>query len=96
MCATYDDEVDHVTLTTFYSAPVPVFALRITPFALLLVQLSIGDLAVVGRLNNFRNGAVAGTPTTIVDDYPLLISLIERVMAEPKIAAYMEALPEKK
>lgn len=59
------------------------------------MQLFIGDLAIVGRLNNFRYGAIAGTPTTIVDGYPLLMSLIERVMADPKIMAYMEALPEK-
>lgn len=60
------------------------------------MQLSIGDLAVVSMLNNFRDGAVQGTPTTIVDEYPLLMSLIETVMAEPKIAAYMEARPKKK
>ena len=54
------------------------------------LQLSIGDIAVVARLNWFRND-LDGVPPTIVDGYPLLLSLIDRVMSEPKIVAYMEA-----
>lgn len=32
-----------------------------------------------------------GIPTTIINDYPLLSALVDRVCAEPKIAAYHEA-----
>lgn len=58
-------------------------------------QLSIGDIAVVARLNWLRDGSLDGIPATIADGYPLLLSLVDRVMAEPKIAAYVEALPKK-
>ena len=51
-------------------------------------QLSIGDIAVVARLVWLKEGSLEGIPTTIVDEYPLLCALIERVNAEPKIAAY--------
>ena len=51
-------------------------------------QLSIGDIAVVARLSWLKEGSLEGIPTTIVDEYPLLCALLERVNAEPKIAAY--------
>ena len=51
-------------------------------------QLSIGDIAVVARLVWLKDGSLDGIPTTIVDEYPLLSALIERVNAEPKIVAY--------
>eukprot|EP00752_Nemacystus_decipiens_P001600 g1560.t1 len=57
-------------------------------------KLSIGDIAIVSRLNWFRTD-LDGVPPTIVDGYPLLLSLIDRVMAEPNIVAYTEALPKK-
>lgn len=59
------------------------------------MQLSIGDIAVVARLNWIKGGTLDGIPTAIVDAYPLLSSLVERVMAEPKIVAYREARPKK-
>lgn len=59
------------------------------------VQLSIGDIAVVARLNWIRGGSLDGIPATIADGYPLLVSLVDRVTAEPKIVAYMETLPKK-
>eukprot|EP00178_Gracilaria_changii_P010574 TRINITY_DN30783_c0_g1_i1.p1 TRINITY_DN30783_c0_g1~~TRINITY_DN30783_c0_g1_i1.p1 ORF type:complete len:231 (+),score=31.69 TRINITY_DN30783_c0_g1_i1:73-693(+) len=58
-------------------------------------KLSIGDIAIVARLNWIRDGSLDGIPTTIADGYPLLMSLVDRVMAEPKIVAYMEARPKK-
>ncbi|CAN0392143.1 unnamed protein product [Pylaiella littoralis] len=58
-------------------------------------KLSIGDVAIVARLNWIKDGSLDGIPTTIVDDFPLLSSLIERVMAEPKIVAYLESKPKK-
>eukprot|EP00903_Cladosiphon_okamuranus_P014129 g13131.t1 len=58
-------------------------------------KLSVGDIAVVARLNWIRNGSLDGIPTTIADGYPLLLSLVDRVMAEPKIVAYMESRPKK-
>ena len=63
--------------------------------SLSFVQLSIGDIAVVARINWIREGSLDGIPTTIVDGYPLLLSLVDRVMAEPKIVAYMAARPQK-
>ena len=57
-------------------------------------QLSIGDIAVVARLVWLNEGSLEGIPTTIVDEYPLLSSLIERVNAEPKIAAYHQKRAE--
>ncbi|CAM9910824.1 unnamed protein product, partial [Sphacelaria rigidula] len=56
-------------------------------------RLSIGDIAVVARLLWLKEGrpSLEGIPTTIVDDYPLLTALVERVCAEPRIAAYREA-----
>nr|WEU39134.1 glutathione S-transferase [Saccharina japonica] len=51
-------------------------------------KLSIGDIAIVARLAWLTDGSVQGIPTTIVDEYPLLSALVERVNAEPKIAAY--------
>lgn len=69
---------------------IPSLFLRIVPF----VQLSIGDIAVVARVNWVRNGSLDGIPTTIADGYPLLLSLVDRVMAEPKIVAYMAARPK--
>lgn len=54
------------------------------------VQLSIGDIAVVARLTWLAHGSLDGIPTTILDDYPLLSALVERVNAEPKIAAYVQ------
>lgn len=59
------------------------------------MQLSIGDIAVVARLNWIRGGSLDGIPTTIADSCPLLLSLVDRVMAEPKIVAYMESRPKK-
>ncbi|CAM9191321.1 unnamed protein product [Scytosiphon promiscuus] len=52
-------------------------------------QLSIGDIAVVARLNWIKTGSFEGIPPSVVDDFPLLSSLMERVMAEPRIAEYM-------
>eukprot|EP00904_Undaria_pinnatifida_P006911 jgi/Undpi1/334/HiC_scaffold_1.g00330.m1 len=57
-------------------------------------KLSIGDIAVVARLVWLNEGSIDGIPTTIVDDYPLLSSLIKRVNAEPKIAAYHQKRAE--
>lgn len=51
-------------------------------------QLSIGDIAIAARLVRLNGGSLRGIPTTVVDEYPLLSALIERVYAEPKIAAY--------
>ncbi|CAN0280229.1 unnamed protein product, partial [Hapterophycus canaliculatus] len=59
-------------------------------------QLSIGDIAVVARLNWIKTGSLEGIPPTIVDGSPLLSSLVERVMAEPRIATYMESRIKKK
>ncbi|CAM9587551.1 unnamed protein product [Sphacelaria rigidula] len=59
-------------------------------------KLSIGDIAVVCRLVWMKKGVLDGIPATIVDDYPLLTSLVERVSSEPKIVAYQNALLEKK
>ncbi|CAM9191170.1 unnamed protein product [Scytosiphon promiscuus] len=58
-------------------------------------HLSIGDIAIVARLNWLKAGVLDGIPSTIVDGSPLLSSLVERVMAEPRIAAYMETRPKK-
>ena len=58
------------------------------------MQLSVGDIAIVARMNWIREGSLDGIPTTIADGYPLLLSLVDRVMAEPKIVAYMEARPQ--
>lgn len=60
-----------------------------------VVQLSIADISVVARLNWIRGGSLDGIATTIADGFPLLVSLVDRVMAEPKIVAYMEARPKK-
>ncbi|CAM9459648.1 unnamed protein product [Ascophyllum nodosum] len=57
-------------------------------------KLSIGDIAVVARLNWLKDGTLEAVPTTIVDDYPLLSALVDRVMSEPRIVAYVEKLPE--
>ncbi|CAM9421625.1 unnamed protein product [Laminaria digitata] len=57
-------------------------------------KLSIGDIAVVARLVWLKNGSLDGIPTTIVDEYPLLSALIERVNAEPNIAAYHQKRAE--
>lgn len=35
-----------------------------------------------------KRGKLDGIPATIVTDYPLLQALVERVCAEPRIAAY--------
>nr|WEU39133.1 glutathione S-transferase [Saccharina japonica] len=53
-------------------------------------KLSIGDIAVVARLAWLEEGSLDGIPATIVDEYPLLSALVERVNAEPKIAAYLQ------
>lgn len=50
---------------------------------------------MVARLNWLRNGSLDGIPATIVDGHPLLVSLVDRVMAEPKIVAYLAARPKK-
>ncbi|CAM9234343.1 unnamed protein product, partial [Hapterophycus canaliculatus] len=57
--------------------------------------LSIADIAIVARLNWLKTGVLEGIPPTIVDGSPLLSSLVERVMAEPRIVAYMESRPKK-
>ena len=61
------------------------------PLSLNVSQLSIGDIAVVARLNWLKTGTLDGIPATIVDECPLLSALVDRVMAEPKIVAYLEA-----
>ncbi|CAM9191246.1 unnamed protein product [Scytosiphon promiscuus] len=58
-------------------------------------KLSIGDIAVVARLNWIKTGTLEDIPPTIVDGSSLLSSLVERVMAEPKIAAYMKSRTKK-
>ncbi|CAM9459718.1 unnamed protein product [Ascophyllum nodosum] len=57
-------------------------------------KLSIGDIAVVARLNWLKDGTLEAVPTTIVDGYPLLSALVDRVMSEPRIVDYVEKLPE--
>ncbi|CAM9519957.1 unnamed protein product, partial [Laminaria digitata] len=57
-------------------------------------QLSIGDIAVVARLVWLKEGSLDGIPTSIVDEYPLLSALIERVNAEPNIAKYHQERSE--
>nr|UZD11052.1 glutathione s-transferase 2 [Macrocystis pyrifera] len=57
-------------------------------------KLSIGDIAVVARLVWLKDGSLDGIPATIVDEYPLLSALVERVKAEPKIVAYHEKRSE--
>ncbi|CAN0530243.1 unnamed protein product, partial [Scytosiphon promiscuus] len=57
--------------------------------------LSIGDIAVVTRLNWIKTGSLEGIPPSVVDGFPLLSSLMERVMAEPRIAEYMESRSKK-
>ena len=57
-------------------------------------QLSTADIAVVARLNWLKDGTLEAVPTTIVDGYPLLSALVDRVMSEPRIVAYVEKLPE--
>lgn len=58
-------------------------------------QLSIGDIVIVARLLWLKGGTpkLAGIPTTVVDDYPLLAALVDRVCAEPGIAAYRRSKP---
>ncbi|CAM9453423.1 unnamed protein product, partial [Ectocarpus sp. 12 AP-2014] len=58
-------------------------------------KLSIGDIAVVARLNWLTDGTFEGVPSTLLEEFPLLSSLVQRVMAEPRIAAYMEERPKK-
>ena len=43
---------------------------------------------MVARLNWLKDGTLEGIPTAIVDEYPLLSALVDRVMSEPRIAAY--------
>nr|ABR09272.1 glutathione S-transferase 2 [Laminaria digitata] len=57
-------------------------------------KLSIGDIAVVARLVWLKEGSLDGIPTSIVDEYPLLSALIERVNAEPNIAKYHQERSE--
>lgn len=57
----------------------------------LVLQLSIGDIVVVARLNWLKTGSLDGIPATIVDGYPLLAALVESVMAEPRIVEYTVA-----
>lgn len=54
-------------------------------------QLSIGDIAISRTMTWLKSGVLDGIPSTIVDDYPLLCALRERVMSEPKIVAYVES-----
>lgn len=42
-------------------------------------------------MNWLKSGTIDGVPAAIVDGYPLLCSLRERVMAEPKIVAYLDS-----
>ena len=46
---------------------------------------------MVARLNWLKDGTLEGIPTTVVDEYPLLSALVDRVMSEPRIAAYYGA-----
>lgn len=50
------------------------------------LQLSIGDLVVVCRLQLF--GYLEGFPSDLLDSYPLLLALVERVESEPRIVSY--------
>lgn len=55
--------------------------------------MSVGDIAVVCRLEWIKKGYVEGAPTDMmVDDYPLLSALFDRVYAEPRIASFREKL----
>ena len=45
---------------------------------------------MVARLNWLKDGTLVGIPRTVVDEYPLLSALVDRVMSEPRIAAYYE------
>ncbi|CAB1097970.1 unnamed protein product [Ectocarpus sp. CCAP 1310/34] len=58
-------------------------------------KLSIGDIAVVARLNWLTDGTFEGVPSTLLEEFPLLSSLVQRIMAEPRIVAYMEGRPKK-
>ncbi|CBN74506.1 Glutathione S-transferase [Ectocarpus siliculosus] len=59
-------------------------------------KLSIGDIAVVARLNWLTDGTFdESVPSAILEEFPLLSSLVQRVMAEPRIVAYMEERPKK-
>lgn len=61
----------------------------------LRLQLSIGDIAVVCRLKWLKRGALDAVPVTILDDYPLLSALYDRVLSEPSIVAYEAKLATK-
>lgn len=62
-------------------------------FLFCFVQLSIGDIYVVARLNWLKRGDLDGIPDTIVDDFPLLSALVQSVMSEEKIVKYLESGP---
>ena len=51
-------------------------------------SLTIADFKVYTSLFMLRSGNLDGIPTTIVDDYPGLVGLIEKVSSHEKIAAY--------
>lgn len=67
------------------SSPVKLVCLVFEP------QISIGDIAVVARLNWLKEGSLDGIPATIVDDFPLLLALVDCVMSDPKVVAYTES-----
>lgn len=60
------------------------------------LQISIGDIAVACRLAWIKEGHVEGISTRLVDPYPLLNVLYDRVNAEPKIMTYKASLAASK
>ncbi len=53
-----------------------------------------GDLVAIIRLQALANGATSGISTNILEDFPLLRGLIDRVMNLPAIDAYYSCRKE--
>ena len=54
-------------------------------------KLSIADLAAYCRMNSFVRGAYDDIPKDIVNGYPSLVALYDRVEALPKVAEWNAA-----
>ena len=52
-------------------------------------QLTIADLALWGILKWLKSGSLDGVPATIVDPYPHLTAVLERVSAHEPVRAWM-------
>jgi glutathione S-transferase len=52
-------------------------------------QLTIADLALWGILKWLKSGSLDGVPATIVDPYPHLTTVFERVSAHEGVSAWM-------